>query len=337
MPPATPPALGAFQGQRKLAPGTRVKIGEHLVTVQRFLSQGGFAYVYLVRADDLVTLPNGHKTHTLVLKHMCIWQKEALASVRLEVDYHRKLRGRTSIVHFVEASAATLEGDGWEIFLLMEWCPGGGLIDFLNTRLQKRLDEKEVLGIFYDVCRGVLVLHTMDPVMVHRDLKVENILMYQSSPPRFKLCDFGSCFEVRTPEPARTPEEKARIAAELNMHTTIWYRSPEMMDLDGGRPIDQRADMWALGVLLYKLCYYTTPFEAAPGGPDAIRTGRYTMPATPVYSPELRTLIGRCMTNSSESFERGAKRPPYDPRGTAAAAAAQSAAATPRAAGAAAH
>lgn len=49
-------------------------------------------------------------------------------------------------------------------------------------------------------------------------------------------------------------------------------------------------DVWALGVLLYKLCYYTTPFEEH--GPLAIVNAKYTFPPYPVYSPLLQHLIG---------------------------------------------
>lgn len=288
---ANPPGvLAPFKGQRQLHPGIRVQVGQHVVTVKRFLSQGGFAHVYLVQADRPVRLPSGEQTTSLVLKHMCVWNKDALRSVRAEVEHHRELHGHTSIVHFVEASAANLQGDGWEIFILMECCAGGGLIDFLNTRLQNRLTEKEVLTIFRDVCRGVQVMHAKQ--LVHRDLKIENILLSQSDPPQFKLCDFGSCFSARGIRPAVTPEDKKRLEAELNMHTTIWYRAPEMVDLRLEQLIDQRADVWALGVLLYKLCYYTTPFEGPHGGPTAILQARYTMPPTPPYSQDLKALIG---------------------------------------------
>lgn len=44
-------------------------------------------------------------------------------------------------------------------------------------------------------------------------------------------------------------------------------------------------DIWALGVLLYKLCYYTTPFEEQ--GQLAILNVRYTIPDHPVFSPAL--------------------------------------------------
>lgn len=85
-----PGALRPFQGQRPLQPGMRVRIGAYLVTVQRFLSQGGFACVYLVQAETPVRLPGrpGPGETQLVLKHMCVWDKEALSTVRAEVDHH---------------------------------------------------------------------------------------------------------------------------------------------------------------------------------------------------------------------------------------------------------
>lgn len=286
------PVMGPFQGQRTLQPGMRVRIGAHLVTVSRFLSSGGFAQVYLVEADVPVPIPgHEHQDTTLVLKHMCVWNKEALASVRGEVDYHRELRGHESIVHFVEASAASLVGDGWEIFILMEYCAGGGLIDYLNTRLQLRLREDEVLHIFRDVCEGVLIMHHQNPVLVHRDIKIENVLRTTSNPPRFKLCDFGSCFPVLSRRAAKSTEEIQRCERELNQHTTMQYRAPEMIDLGMHGPITEKADIWALGVFLYKLCYYTTPFEAPGAGPAAILQARFEYPAKPPYSDALRALI----------------------------------------------
>ncbi|WFD21545.1 non-specific serine/threonine protein kinase [Malassezia equina] len=288
-----PDALRPFQGQRPLQPGMRVRIGAYLATVQRFLSQGGFACVYLVQTETPVRLPGrpGPGETQLVLKHMCVWDKEALSTVRAEVDHHRALQGHEAIVHFVEASAATLAGGGWEIFILMEYCCGGGLIDFLNSRLQHRLSEIEVLRIFRDVCEGVQVMHHHDPVLVHRDLKIENVLLATREPLRFKLCDFGSCMPILSTQPARSAEAMRRLELDLQQHTTMQYRAPEMIDLSRHVPITEKADLWALGVLLYKLCYYTTPFEAPGAGAPAIMMARYDVPTTPVYSCDMQALI----------------------------------------------
>jgi len=50
-------------------------------------------------------------------------------------------------------------------------------------------------------------------------------------------------------------------------------------------------DIWALGVLLYKLCYYTTPFEEQ--GQLAILNARYTIPDHPVFTQGLMNLFSK--------------------------------------------
>lgn len=96
---------------------------------------------------------------------------------------------------------------------------------------------------------------------------------------------------------------------DLNRHTTLQYRSPEMVEPMLGLPVGlpsgectswsmrscglTRLDVWALGCLLYKLCYYTTPFEEH--GPLAIVNAKYTFPPMPQYSPRLQHLIGKIL------------------------------------------
>lgn len=81
---------------------------------------------------------------------------------------------------------------------------------------------------------------------------------------------------------------------DLNKHTTLQYRSPEMVEPMLGWAVGLPSDVWALGVLLYKLCYYTTPFEEH--GTLAIVNAKYTFPQYPQYSPRLQHLIGRCVS-----------------------------------------
>jgi AP2-associated kinase len=157
----------------------------------------------------------------------------------------------------------------------------------MNRRLRERLTEAEILQIFVDVCEGVAAMHNLRPALLHRDLKVENIL--QSTPTVFKLCDFGSATPVM-PKPPSTTQEIRALEADLNRHTTLQYRAPEMVDPYLRRPVDEKSDVWALGVLLYKLCYYTTPFEEH--GPLAILNVQYRTPPYPVYSTQMNALIG---------------------------------------------
>lgn len=175
----------------------------------------------------------------------------------------------------------------------------------MNARLRNRLTESEVLKIFGDVAAGLSVMHHMDPPLMHRDLKVENILLApppRSNPsagPTYKLCDFGSSIPILSRRAPKSVEEVKKLEADLNMHTTLQYRAPEMVDVYQRRIIDEKADVWAMGVLLYKLCYYTTPFEENGGGPLAILNVRYRFPPTPVYSQRLKDLIASMLQEQS--------------------------------------
>ena len=277
--PTIPPAIPAGT----FAPGTKVQVGSHRVIIERYLSEGGFAHVYLVRLPKSIAGDDG-----AVLKRVAVPDKETLAGMRTEVETMQKLRGRRHIVTYIDSHASQIKTGGFEVFLLMEYCDGGGLIDFMNTRLQNRLTEPEVLKIFSDVALGVADMHYLKPPLLHRDLKVENVLITTSgSSKRYKLCDFGS---TAPPRPAATNASDGRLIEEdVQKHTTLQYRSPEMVDVYRKQPIDEKSDIWALGVLLYKLCYYKTPFEDQ--GQMAILNASFKFPSYPSFSDSLKKLI----------------------------------------------
>lgn len=266
------------------SPGTKVQVGSHRVVIEKYLSEGGFAHVYVVRLSQPVD-----GVQTAVLKRVAVPDKESLANMRTEVETMKKLKGHRPIVKYIDSHASQLKGGGYEVFLLMEFCAGGGLIDFMNTRLQNRLTEPEVLKIFSDIVEGVACMHYLKPPLLHRDLKVENVLISVSGSSRsYKLCDFGS---TAPPRPAATSGAEGRlIEDDVQRHTTLQYRSPEMIDVYRKQPIDEKSDIWALGVLLYKLCYYTTPFEEV--GQMAILNATFKYPSYPAFSDRLKMLIG---------------------------------------------
>lgn len=266
-------------------PGTKVQVGSHRVIIEKYLSEGGFAHVYVAR------VPRDNNKHEIaVLKRVAVPDKDHLANMRTEVETMKKLKGHRHIVTYIDSHASQLNGGGYEVFLLMEYCGGGGLIDFMNTRLQHRLTEPEILKIFGDVAEGVACMHYLKPPLLHRDLKVENVLISksESGSTMYKLCDFGSTAPPRAA--ARTTEEGRLIEEDVQKHTTMQYRSPEMIDVWRKQPIDEKADIWALGVLLYKLCYYTTPFEEV--GQMAILNASFKYPSYPQFSDKLKRFIG---------------------------------------------
>ncbi|KAL6709407.1 Ark- serine/threonine protein kinase [Coniothyrium glycines] len=265
--------------------GTKVQVGNHRVIIDKYLSEGGFAHVYLVR----VPKSEERLPEIAVLKRVACPDKDALSNMRTEVETMKKLKGHSKIVTYMDSHASQLKGGGYEVFLLMEYCSGGGLIDFMNTRLQHRLTEPEILNIFSDVAEGVATMHYLKPPLLHRDLKVENVLITTANGSKiYKLCDFGS---TAPPRPAATTAAEGRLIEEdVQKHTTMQYRSPEMVDVYRKQPIDEKSDIWALGVLLYKLCYYTTPFEEV--GQMAILNATFKYPSYPQFSDRLKKLIG---------------------------------------------
>ncbi|KAK9470102.1 kinase-like domain-containing protein, partial [Dipodascopsis tothii] len=273
-----PPAGAPRAGQ--LPPGTRLVVGTHHAVVERFLSEGGFAHVYVVRIDPAV-----RGDDIAVLKRVVVPDKESLSTLRVEVDTMKRLRGCRNIVNYIDSHASRLPDRGYEVFVLMEFCTGGGLIDFMNTRLQNRLTEPEILKIFGDVVEGVACMHYLQPPLLHRDLKVENVLITTGG--SYKVCDFGSsCPVIRA---GNNVQELRLIEDDIQRHTTIQYRSPEMIDVYRRLPIDEKSDIWALGVFLYKLCYYITPFEDQ--GQLGILNATFSFPSHPHYSSRLRQLI----------------------------------------------
>ncbi|KAK4252355.1 Serine/threonine-protein kinase ppk30 [Corynascus novoguineensis] len=292
-PYAAPAPGGSGAPAGTFSPGTKIQVGNHRVVIQKYLSEGGFAHVYLVKLPSPV---NG--TDQAVLKRVAVPDKESLRGMRTEVETMKRLKGHRAIVTYIDSHASELRGGGYEVFLLMEYCNGGGLIDFMNTRLQHRLTEPEILHIFADVAEGVACMHYLRPPLLHRDLKVENVLItVAGSARKFKLCDFGS---AAPPRPAPTTAAECRATDEdVQKHTTMQYRSPEMVDVYRKQPIDEKSDIWALGVLLYKLCYYTTPFEDQ--GQLAILNASYRFPSHPVFSDRLKGLTAWMLRESPQA------------------------------------
>merc|ERR1719233_2246139 len=162
------------------------------------------------------------------------------------------------------------------------------VLQLMNDRLSTGFTEAEVLNIFCDTCEAVARLHHCQTPIIHRDLKVENIL--QSDKGHFVLCDFGSA-TARVLNP-----EKQGITAvdeEIKKYTTLSYRAPEMVDLYTGKPITTKADIWALGCLLYKLCFFSLPFGEST---LAIQNGNFSFPENSKYSENLHKLIRYLLT-----------------------------------------
>ncbi|KAM9329637.1 BMP-2-inducible protein kinase [Gastrophryne carolinensis] len=249
-------------------------VGRHQVTVEELLAEGGFSTVFLVRA---------HGGLRYALKRMYVNNVPDLNICKREITIMKELSGHKNIVGYIDCAINAANDNVWEILILMEYCRAGQVVNQMNQRLQSGFTEAEVLRIFCDTCEAVARLHQCKTPIVHRDLKVENILLNDNG--NYVLCDFGSATN-RILNPQK--DGVNIVEEEIKKYTTLSYRAPEMINLYGGKPITAKVDIWALGCLLYKLCFFTLPFGESQ---VAICDGSFTIPDNSCYDHRLHCLI----------------------------------------------
>ncbi|KAG2004580.1 CAMK/CAMK1 protein kinase [Coprinopsis cinerea AmutBmut pab1-1] len=176
-------------------------------------------------------------THRLTSTRVAIKQipKAMSATLTREIHHHRQLH-HPHITQMYEVIATESH-----IWIVTELCCGGELFDYLVEK--GRLSEEETKIIFGQLCLAVAYLH--ETGIVHRDLKLENVLLDERC--RVKLGDFGF-----------TREYERGSLMETFCGTT-GYAAPEM--LQGKKYQGPEVDVWSLGVILYCLLTGTLPFD----------------------------------------------------------------------------
>ncbi|XP_032488329.1 cyclin-G-associated kinase isoform X4 [Phocoena sinus] len=269
---AGPGSLGGAAGRDQTDfVGQTVEMGELRLRVRRVLAEGGFAFVY--EAQDL------ESGREYALKRLLSNEEEKNRAIIQEVCFMKKLSGHANIVQFCSAASIGKEESDTgqaEFLLLMELCRGQ-LVEFLKKIESKGpLSCDTVLKIFYQTCRAVQHMHRQKPPIIHRDLKVENLLL--SNQGTIKLCDFGSATTIsHYPDYSWSAQRRALVEEEITRNTTPMYRTPEIVDLYSNFPIGEKQDIWALGCILYLLCFGQHPFE--DGAKLRIVNGKYAIPA----------------------------------------------------------
>ncbi|KAF9527208.1 hypothetical protein CPB83DRAFT_793652 [Crepidotus variabilis] len=175
--------------------------------------------------------------HRLTSTRVAIKQipKAMSASLTREIHHHRQLH-HPHITQMYEVIATESH-----IWIVTELCCGGELFDYLVEK--GRLSEEETRNLFGQLCLAVAYLHDND--IVHRDLKLENVLLDERC--RVKLGDFGFTREFD------------RNALMETFCGTTGYASPEM--LQGKKYQGPEVDVWSLGIILYTLLTGTLPFD----------------------------------------------------------------------------
>jgi eukaryotic-like serine/threonine-protein kinase len=158
------------------------------------------------------------------------------------------------------------EEDG-EPYLVLEYLGGGSLRDMLDRGV--RLSHSQAAQLGTEVAQGLAYAHARG--LVHRDIKPANLLFDEEG--RVRVADFGV---------ARALAEAAWTEPAGAMVGTARYISPEAAE---GRPVDGRADVYSLALVLYEAVTGTVPFVTdTTMGTLAARIGQ-PLPHDPLLGP----------------------------------------------------
>ena len=233
------------------------------------LGKGGMGRVYKVHDTKIK-----EKVALKLLKPEVASDKEMIERFSNELKLARKIRHKNICGMFDIGEA---EGAH---FITMEYVSGEDLKTMI--RMSTGLTIGTVLSIGKQVCRGLTEAHSLG--VVHRDLKPQNIIIDRGG--NAKIMDFGI---------ARSIREKGITGAGI-MIGTPEYMSPEQTE---AKEVDQRSDIYSLGIILYEMATGRIPFEGETALSVAIKhkteIPKDPKSLNPHIPDDLKRLILKCL------------------------------------------
>jgi serine/threonine-protein kinase len=234
--------VGPFGGRRVPADRPSIRPGDVLAgryRTERSLGEGGMGVVWQV--VDL------HTTRPMALKVLhAVWQSDDRAVRRFQRE--AKATARMDHPNICRVTDFGVSDEG-AVYLVMELLQG---VDLFDTLQQERfLPPRRAVPVATQVAAGLGHAHARG--VIHRDLKPENIFLLSGMPPPdyVKVLDFGIAKMLHG-------DEGPRLTVTGEVVGTPEYLSPEQA---GGGAVDHRADLYSLGVSLYRMLAGRLPFR----------------------------------------------------------------------------
>lgn len=217
------------------------------------LGRGGMGIVYQAHDKQL-----NDQVAIKILSPLLINDTEALERMKREVSAARRITHPNVIrIHDIAET-------GGLHYVSMEYFHGPSLKQFIKS--SPSISIPMAANIAYQICDGLDEAHKQG--VIHRDLKSQNIIVGQNN--HVKIIDFGL---------AQSAHQQGMTATGLIMGTPE-YMSPEQVS---GKRVDERADIYSLGIILYELFTGRVPFS----GDSAIAVGFKQLKDDPPKPTEL--------------------------------------------------
>lgn len=231
LPAPTPPLARPSPEPEPLGEGSTAG-GWQLV---RALATGGHGNVYIAAHRT-----TGRRAALKVLSRAFAASQEMSSRFVREARILSRLR-HPNVVEILELGVLP---DG-RPFVAMELLEGRSLLELVFAR--GRFSLAEAVELLAPVCDALGAAHREG--IVHRDVKASNVFVEAGDPPRVKLLDFGVAYAAGPDDPSITVTGE-RLGS-------VHAMAPELIR---GGPVDARADVYAVGVLLYQLLTGELPF-----------------------------------------------------------------------------